>query len=199
MKEYYDRRAPEYDDWYLGTGMYAGAERPGFDEELEALTAVLASLRPARTLDVACGTGFLSRHLPGEVTCVDQSGRMLAIASRQAPHARLVQADVPPLPFDDDDFERVVTGHFYGHLEESERARVLAEMRRVAPELVVVDASRAHADVDAEWQSRLVGDGSCWPVYKRYFRPEDLLHELAGGPGDVLHAGRWFVAVRSPR
>jgi hypothetical protein len=28
VKAYYDRRAPEYDDWYLGTGAYAGRVRP---------------------------------------------------------------------------------------------------------------------------------------------------------------------------
>jgi len=55
---YYNRRASEYDDWYLGVGPYTGLERPGFEEELERVTAALAALPPARTLDVACGTGF---------------------------------------------------------------------------------------------------------------------------------------------
>ena len=34
---YYDRRAPEYDDWYLGVGLFADRERPGFDAELDAV------------------------------------------------------------------------------------------------------------------------------------------------------------------
>ena len=29
MREYYDRRAPEYDDWYLGRGLFAERDRPG--------------------------------------------------------------------------------------------------------------------------------------------------------------------------
>jgi hypothetical protein len=29
MLEYYDRRAPEYDDWYMGTGLFAQRDRPG--------------------------------------------------------------------------------------------------------------------------------------------------------------------------
>ena len=28
MKAYYDRRAPEYDDWWLGVGLYADRDRP---------------------------------------------------------------------------------------------------------------------------------------------------------------------------
>ena len=43
---YYDRRAPEYDDWYLGRGRYADRDRDGFDEELSLVEATLASLPP---------------------------------------------------------------------------------------------------------------------------------------------------------
>ena len=34
VKAYYQQRAPEYDQWYLGTGRYALMERPGWDDEL---------------------------------------------------------------------------------------------------------------------------------------------------------------------
>jgi SAM-dependent methyltransferase len=82
MREYYDRRAPEYDDWYLGQGLFADRDRPGWEDELGQLAAVIAALPVARTLDVACGTGFLTRHLRGEVVGLDQSARMLAEAAR---------------------------------------------------------------------------------------------------------------------
>ena len=66
---------------------------------------------------------------------------MLEVAAARLPAAELVLADALPLPFADGSFERVFTGHFYGHLEEDERVRFLEEARRVAPELVVVDAA----------------------------------------------------------
>lgn len=194
---YYDRRAPEYDDWYLGHGLYAQRDRDGFDEELTCVCDTLAALPPARVLDVACGTGFLTRHLRGDVTGLDQSARMLEMARTRLPDASLVQADALVLPFHDESFDRVVSGHFYGHLDATQRATFLREARRVAPELVLVDASRAHSPVDDEWSERRLLDGSRWEVYKRYFAPDALLDELGGG--DVLHAGRWFVVVRSPR
>ena len=54
LKEYYDRRAPEYDDWYLGTGLFADRERPGWDGELEQLLATIPSLPPgARSMSPA--------------------------------------------------------------------------------------------------------------------------------------------------
>ena len=195
MKAYYDSRAPEYDEWYLGSGRFAERDRPGWDEEIEALRRTLEALPPAKTLDVACGTGFLTRHLPGEIVGLDQSESMLDEARRQAPHATYVQSDALVLPFEDGSFGRVSTGHFYGHLEEPEREAFLDEARRVAPELVVVD-SAIQPDVPVEeWQERILNDGTRWEVFKRYFAPEALAAELGGG--STVFAGRWFVAVRA--
>jgi demethylmenaquinone methyltransferase/2-methoxy-6-polyprenyl-1,4-benzoquinol methylase len=197
VKAYYDARAPEYDEWYEGAGRFAARARPAWHELLDALAETLRALPPARTLDVACGTGYATRWLPGDVTGLDHSPRMLAVAGERLPRARFVRGDALQLPFADDSFERLVTMHFYGHLEEAERLRFLAEARRVAPELVVVDAA-LHEDVEPEeYQERILNDGSRWTVYKRYFTPDGLVDELGGGR--VLHAGRWFVAVASQR
>ncbi len=195
MKAYYEARAPEYDDWWLGRGRFEDRERPGWDEEREALLAAIAALPSARTLDVACGTGYLTRHLPGEVTGLDQSASMLELASARAPDAGFVQSDALRLPFQDGTFERVFTSHFYGHLEDPERGRFLFEARRVAPELVVVDSALREDVEPAEQQERILDDGSRWQVFKRYFEPAGLSAELGGG--ETVFAGRWFVAVRS--
>ncbi|MDP9294582.1 MAG: methyltransferase domain-containing protein [Actinomycetota bacterium] len=194
MKQYYDRRAPEYDEWYEGTGLHARRERPGWHEEVAALCAVVAALPPARTLDVACGTGFLTRHLRGEVTALDQSEAMLEIARERMPAARVVRGDGLALPFGDGEFDRVFTGHFYGHLLAEDRERFLAEARRVAGELVVTDAALREDVEPEEWQERKLNDGSRHEVYKRFFTGDGLAAELGGG--EVLHDGGWFVVVR---
>lgn len=196
MKEYYDARAPEYDDWYRGRGGFAGRDRPGWDDELARVVEAISGLPPGRTLDVACGTGFLTRHLQGDVVALDQSARMLDEARRQAPQATLVQGDGLELPFPSDAFDRVFTGHFYGHLEVPERGRFLVEARRVARELVVVDASKEQSGIDEHMSPRVLDDGSTWEVYKRYFTGAGLADELGGA--EVLFEGRWFVIVRAP-
>ena len=150
MKAYYEARAPEYDDWWQGAGRFSERDRPGFTEERDEVLALLEHLEPARTLDVACGTGFVTRHLPGTITGVDQSPTSLGLAAGRLPQAELVQADVPPIPFPDGSFDRVFSSHFYGHLEEPARLAFLAEARRVAPELVLLDASIAHSPVPVE-------------------------------------------------
>jgi ubiquinone/menaquinone biosynthesis C-methylase UbiE len=195
VKAYYDSRAPEYDEWYLGSGRFAERDRPRWDQEIEALRRTLEALPPAKTLDVACGTGFLTRHLPGEIVGLDQSESMLEEARRQAPNATYLSGDALALPFENGSFERVFTGHFYGHLEQPERETFLREARRLAPELLVVD-SAIQPDVPVEeWQERILNDGTRWEVFKRYFTPEALAAELGGG--STVFAGRWFVAVRA--
>jgi ubiquinone/menaquinone biosynthesis C-methylase UbiE len=195
VQAYYDRRAREYDDWVYGTGLFAGRHRPDWHEERGRLEQAVAELPAVRTLDVACGTGWLTQRLEGEVTGLDASDSMIAIAQEKIPSADFVVGDALDLPFEDGAFDRLFTGHFYGHLEEEERLGFLTEARRVARELVVVD-SALHDGVEAEeWQERVLNDGSRWEVFKRYFTPEGLAEEL--GSGRILHAGRWFVMVSS--
>jgi ubiquinone/menaquinone biosynthesis C-methylase UbiE len=195
VKTYYDRRAREYDDWWLGEGLYADRERPGWEAELHELEQVIATLPPARTLDVACGTGFLTRHLRGEVVGLDASERMLAEARRQAPAARFVQGEALALPFADSSFDRVFTSYFYCHLEEPERVRFLAEARRVAPDLVVVGSRWNGRDAQTRWEERRLKDGSRWAVFKRVFDPLELAAEL--GNGEVVHESTYFVVVHA--
>lgn len=195
VKAYYDARAREYDDVWLGRGRFAGRYGSDWFEEVTNLLGRIASLPAAKTLDVACGTGFLTRHLHGDVVGLDQSAQMLDEARQKVPDAEFVQGDALELPFPDGSFDRLHTSFFYGHLESPERERFVQECRRVARELVFVEASRERAEIDAEHQQRVLNDGSSWTVYKRYFRPQELADELGGG--DVLHAGRWFVLVRA--
>jgi ubiquinone/menaquinone biosynthesis C-methylase UbiE len=190
---YYDRRAPEYDDWYLGTGLFEQRIRPGWTEELGALEGVLASLRFRSVLDIACGTGFLTATLSGGVVGLDQSTSMLAIARARISSAAFVQGDALHLPFRSMQFECLIAAHFYGHLDATDRQIFLAEARRVSKSILMVDAAARDDVPPEEHQERVLSDGSRHVVYKRYFTPERLIAEI--GSGRTLHAGRWFVAV----
>jgi ubiquinone/menaquinone biosynthesis C-methylase UbiE len=151
-------------------------------------------LPPARVLDVACGTGFLTRHLRGDVVGLDQSPAMVALAAARMPHAEVVRGDAVPLPFADGRFDRVVAGHFYGHLLAGEREAFLAEAHRVARELVLVDSARRPDAAAEQWEERVLVDGSRHRVYKRFFSGPELAAEAGGG--EVLQDGRWLVVVR---
>ena len=197
VRIYYDRRAPEYDDWYLGTGLFAARVRPGWHAELEALRVCLRALSMRSVLDVACGTGFLTQHVAGQVTGLDQSLGMLRIARGRVPGGRVLQGDALRLPFGPRAFECLMACHFYGHLDGAMRAQFPAEARRVAQRVLIIDAAWRDEVQPEEVQERVLLDGSRHKVYKRYFTPAQLAAELGGAR--VLHAGLWFVAAMTSR
>jgi demethylmenaquinone methyltransferase/2-methoxy-6-polyprenyl-1,4-benzoquinol methylase len=189
---YYDQRANEYDDWYTGHGRFAARDRPGWHDAVGGIVALVAQLPAARTLDVACGSGFLTRHLRGLAVGIDQSPAMVAVAQSRLPDGVAMVGDALSLPFAAGAFDRVLTGHFYGHLPAAERTRFLAEAKRVGGELIVIDSALREGVAPEQWQERVLNDGSRHEVYKRYLTGPQLAAEIGGR---VLLDGPWFVAA----
>jgi demethylmenaquinone methyltransferase/2-methoxy-6-polyprenyl-1,4-benzoquinol methylase len=185
QKRYYDLRAPEYD---LDSWAPATAEQA---DDVGRVVSLVASLPAARTLDVACGTGFLTQHLRGEVTALDASDEMLRLAGERVPAAEIVRADVPPLPFTDGAFERVFSSHFYDHLRPADRSAFLAEAARVGETLVLVQQNGGAAHREGV-ERRPLRDGSGHDIYKVYFTAESLLDEVGGR---LLFEGSVFLVV----
>lgn len=88
-----------------------------------------------RVLDVACGTGVLSRvaadrvGTDGSVTGLDINAEMLAVAARKAPHLDWRQGQAEALPFEDGTFDAVVSQ--FGLMFFDDRGAAVREMRRV--------------------------------------------------------------------
>jgi SAM-dependent methyltransferase len=190
MKEYYDRLAPEYEE--------NQASREEALKDIPGLLHTISLLPPARTLDVACGTGFLTQHLGTEVTGLDQSEAMLEIARKRAPQADFVRADAFQMPFAERSFERMFASFFYGLLPPEDQGRFLAEALRVADELILVEPTPAWEPNGRaqQWEERVLSDGSRYEIYRRYFTAQTLAKEL---DGRILFAGNWVVMVASSR
>ncbi len=119
---------------------------------------------------------------------------MIAIAQSRLPDGLAIVGDALHLVVADHAFDRVFTGPFYGHLPTAEREAFLAEARRVAGELVVLDSAHRPGIDPEQWQERVLNDGSRHQVYKRYFTADQLAAELGG---QTLFEGAWFVAARA--
>ena len=83
----------------------------------------------------------------------------------------------------------------WSYLGNSDRYLRYAARGLGRPELVIVDSASRPDRPDETWEERVLNDGSRHDVYKRRFTAEALAGELGGG--ETLHAGPWFVAVRS--
>lgn len=103
--DYYRARAGEYDEWWFRTGRYDRG--PEFNTQWHTETAAvetaagswLAARRPARVLELACGTGLFTRLIAprvAELTAVDASPEVIAInrARVEARNVEYVQADL---------------------------------------------------------------------------------------------------------
>ena len=186
--DYYERRAAEYDQ--------TSWEHPNGDPRLgEKVRDALASLPPMATLDIGCGTGYLSRWLPGEVTLLDGSEAMLAIAAWRLPGAHVVIAQVPPLPFASGSFGRAFAANLYGHLPAVARAELIQEMRRVADEIVILEQLAEDGRFREGPEDRELLDGSRMTVHKCYFTVDQLLREMGGG--EVLMDGPVLAMIKA--
>lgn len=95
-----------------------------------------AGIRPGdRVLDVACGTGALTRAVrervgpQGEVAGLDPNPDMLSVARRRSPDVAWRAGKAEAIPFPDASFDAVVSQ--FGLMFFEDRARALREMMRV--------------------------------------------------------------------
>jgi SAM-dependent methyltransferase len=102
------------------------------DQAIGALLDAVDATPEMRALDLCCGQGNVSEALARcgcDVTGIDFSPAMLAFANARVPGAVFVRADAQQLPFDDEEFDIVVSNLGVCHVPDQPRA--LSEARRV--------------------------------------------------------------------
>jgi SAM-dependent methyltransferase len=110
---------------------------PALFHDWTSRVADAARIEPGqRVLDVACGTGVLTREVAdrvgpsGAAVGLDVNDGMLAVARRKAPELDWRKGRAEELPFDDGSFAAVVSQ--FGLMFFEDRVAALREMRRVA-------------------------------------------------------------------
>ena len=109
---------------------------PALMEQWAPRVVAAADIRPGhRVLDVACGTGVLTRAAAnragpgGSVTGLDLARGMLAVAARLSPTLNWQQGTAERLPFRDESFDAVVSQ--FGLMFVPNKVTALREMMRV--------------------------------------------------------------------
>jgi demethylmenaquinone methyltransferase/2-methoxy-6-polyprenyl-1,4-benzoquinol methylase len=207
MRQYYDQRAGEYDEWYLREGRFAGRPEPeGWHAEVAALRSRVVAFAGGRLLEIAAGTGWWTQHLAerARVTAVDYAPRMLEVARgrlrAQGRGADLLRADAYRLPFADACFERCFFGFWLSHVPHARLGEFLAGVRRVVRPgglALVLDSAPSEPDQRPGVElmvERVLNDGSRHEVLKILHTPETLRAALAplGEPEELFSTGRYF-------
>ena len=191
MRDYYRRRAPEYETTYA---------RPERQADLAVLREHVATrFTGRRVLDVACGTGYWSQHLARtaqSLTGVDINDAVLAVARGkrlQTPGgaAQFIEADAYALDESLGCFDAAFVGFFWSHVPRSRLARFIDNLHaRLAPgaRVLILDndyvegSSSPIAFVDGEgnaWQQRPLSDGTLHDVLKNFPTRGELMDRLA--------------------
>ena len=214
---YYRARAGEYDDWWLRRGRYdrGTALNAAFLADAraveEALCGWLDAARPARALELACGTGLFTRHLAprvGHLTAVDASAEVLALNRARMGGAPIeyVQGDVftwrSPVRFD-----CIFMSFWLSHVPATRFDGFWSTVgAALAPggTVYVIDSAheptstaRDHAvpSRDGGVVTRKLDDGRAFRIVKVFWEPDTLAERLAalGWQATLGRTPRYFV------
>lgn len=134
--------AAEYDAWYdSDRGRWVG------EVEYSLIVKRLTTQAGDRLLDVGCGTGWFTRRLSGlpgiSITGVDIDQYALAFARKRDSVSRYVHADARELPFQDQQFESVLSITALSFVDPWESA--LSEIIRVCSKHFVIGLLNLHS------------------------------------------------------
>ena len=189
LRRYYAKRASEYE------AIYAKPER---QSDLAAMTArTTSTFRDRRVIEIACGTGWWSRHIASVATALDAldiNEETLAIARTKpvpAGVARFAVGDAYAPLMPSQPYDAAFAGFWWSHVLKRDLPRFLDGLHRVlAPGAKVVFLDNIHVEgsstpvsrIDANgdgWQTRKLGDGSTHEVLKNFPNEDELLAAVA--------------------
>lgn len=180
----FDKWASEYDADVIesdeaGTFPFAGYQR------LMMAIFELVTVKPgAKILDLGFGTGVLTKRLYDaglDVTGVDFSEKMCAIASERMPGARLICADFAnglPDELEGETFDFIVSTYAFHHIPEHEKAERIHELMKVLNPggvLVIGDISFASQEDRQACEQKF---SDLWDEQESYLIFEELLPEI---------------------
>jgi demethylmenaquinone methyltransferase/2-methoxy-6-polyprenyl-1,4-benzoquinol methylase len=213
MIDYYEARAPEYDDWYLRRGRYArGAiHDAAWDAELDAAGSWLDALSwHGEIVELAAGTGWWSPLLAsrGELSLYDASpsaldrARERLVAHGLRAHLHVRDAWAEP----DREVDGLFMGFWLSHVRRDRLVEFLALCRRwLKPggRIAFIDsladaASGAvgHPAPADDMAVRTLDDGREFAIVKVFYESDDLRQAFSAAgfeAADVKTTGRFFL------
>ena len=207
MIDYYQERAPEYEEFY---------HRPERQAEQALVIDWLASEVVDRTiLEIACGTGFWTAIAAPKARCIqatDFNSAPMAIAQDKdlGEHVQFLQADAYDLPDFDVSFDCGMAHFWWSHVLIADQQRFLSgfvSKLESGARVLMIDNNMVHGsttpiareDGDGNtYQTRELSNGNTYEVVKNFPDTEELRAALAPFCEDVeVNQMTYFWSLRA--
>jgi ubiquinone/menaquinone biosynthesis C-methylase UbiE len=189
MALYYDERAREYDEIYVGKGP-AIPDPIAYQNDVKKVSEIASKFGGGHLIDIGCGTGFWLPYYAQNcslITLLDQSEKMLSECKKRVDElglkykCNLVQGDFFETHFEDSSFDSTLTGFLISHLtSEQEKSFFVNLKKSLKPQgqFMLIDSAwsskRKQYRKKKGIQERILNDGQVFTIYKRYFDKSDV-------------------------
>ncbi len=209
LQEYYNRRAPEYEEKYYRDEPVRQAEQAAM------ASAIREAFVGRQVLEVACGTGFWTEvvtEVARSVVATDASSEMLAIARMKGitpDRVKFREGDAYALEGVPGEFDAGLANFWFSHVQKVEIGRFLDGFhKKIGAGAVVFMADDIYlpgvggefvepAGSEDTYKRRKLADGSEYVIVKNYYARETLDSMFAPYAGNLqIHIGACFWWVR---
>ena len=151
MLSYYDERADEYDEIYLGKG-HATIDPDVYKRDVAKISEMVSKFGKGHLIDIACGTGFWLPNYArncNQITLLDQSERMLSKCKDRVEELGLtatssfIQGDFLDINLETSKYDCALVGFLLSHLTfEQEKVffQKLEEILKSNSQLMLIDS-----------------------------------------------------------
>ncbi|MDP3011997.1 MAG: class I SAM-dependent methyltransferase [Candidatus Hydromicrobium sp.] len=188
MMDYYDERAGEYDEIYIGKGP-ASLKKDSYFKDVEEVSKLLTGFGKGKIIDIGCGTGFwFPKYATNctDFTFVDQSKKMLEECKKRVESlgylnkSKFVQMNALDLVLDTK-FDSAIIGFLLSHFTDKQERRFFSLLKGILSDngtFLVLDSTwtdeRKKVRTKEEIQERKLNDGRLFKIYKKYFDENDV-------------------------
>jgi putative AdoMet-dependent methyltransferase len=189
LMDYYDERAAEYDEVYLGKS--PGMPEPEtYQRDVDAIKKICGAFGRGHLIDIGCGTGYWLPYYEGnctEITLVDQSRSMLMECRKkvtQSPESKkvhFVKGNFFQMRFLPRIFDCAVIAFLISHMTRDDETTFFKKLKMIMkPKAGVLWIDGSWSELRSKYrdkesnQQRTLQDGRSFSIFKRYFEEQDV-------------------------
>lgn len=206
MKEYYNKRAKEYEQIYH-------RDDPVRQSELAKIKNLLRnSFRNKSVLEVACGTGYWTEAVAQtakNITAVDYSVEMIQLAKTKEIKATFIDDDAFSLKNVSDIFNAGLANFWFSHIPKAQINSFLNTFhKKLQPKSTVIMTDNIfNKDIGGEiikkyrdensYKVRTLNDGTSFQIIKNYYNEEELNIIFKKYSSEInIHFGKYYWWIK---